>query len=139
MPIKRRYLYHVTDPENVESILRDGLLRGGGKRQSSMVYLSEKPLSWWSPGMKILKVDIKNLMGEWSDFLSESDEVLFWGDIPAERIKAYEPKVKKVEITDLKRFFKLGNGERGTGNGRVRPSPRRAHGRALMGRTTLPR
>ena len=92
MPIKRRYLYHVTDPENVESILRNGLLRGGGKRQASMVYLSKKPLSWWSPGMKILKVDIKNLMGEWSDFLSASDEILYWGDIPAERIKVYEPE-----------------------------------------------
>lgn len=93
MPMKRkRFLYHVTDSENVESILQKGLLRGGGKRQAAMVYLSEKPLSWWYPGAKILKVDIKNLMGEWSDFLPEIDEVLFWGDIPAKRIKVYEPK-----------------------------------------------
>lgn len=88
---RKRYLYHVTDPENVESILRNGLLRGGGKRQAALVYLSEKPLSWWQPGMKILKVDIKNLMGEWSDFLPASDEILYWGDIPPERIKVYEP------------------------------------------------
>lgn len=88
---RKRFLYHVTNPENVESILQKGLLRGGGKRQAAMVYLSEKPLSWWYPGAKILKVDIKNLMGEWSDFLPGIDEVLFWGDIPAERIKVYEP------------------------------------------------
>lgn len=93
MPMKRkRFLYHVTDPGNVESILQKGLLRGGGKRQAAMVYLSEKPLSWWYPGAKILKVDTKNLMGEWSDFLPESDEILYWGDIPSERIKVYEPK-----------------------------------------------
>ena len=92
MPMKRkRFLYHVTDPENVESILQKGLLRGGGKRQAAFVCLSEKSLSWWQPGMKILKVDIKNLMGEWSDFIHESDEILFWGDIPPERIKVYEP------------------------------------------------
>ena len=92
MPNKRRYLYHATGAENVESILQNGLLRGGGKRQAAFVCLSEKPLSWWQPGMKILRVNIKNLMGEWSNFLSESDEILYWGDIPAERIKAYEPK-----------------------------------------------
>ena len=92
IPMKyKRFLYHVTDSENVESILRKGLLRGGGKRQAAFVCLSKKPLSWWYPGAKILRVDIKDLMGKWSDFLSESDEILFWGDIPAERIKVYEP------------------------------------------------
>ena len=33
----------------------------------------------------------------------------------AEWIRAYEPRVKSIEVTDIKRFFKLGNGERGTG------------------------
>lgn len=92
MPDKRRRFYHVTEPENLKSILRNGLLRGGGKRQAAFVCLSEKPLSWWKPGMTILKVDIKNLPGERSDFLPESDEILYWGDIPAKRIKVYEPK-----------------------------------------------
>lgn len=41
--------------------------------------------------MTILSVDIVNLIGEWSDFLPESDEILFWGDIPPERIKVCFP------------------------------------------------
>ena len=92
----KRYLYHVTPSENVQSILRDGLIRGGGQRRAAAVYMSEKPLTWWGPGMKILRVDTKDLMGEWSDFMPESDEILFWGDIPAERIKVYEPNTVEL-------------------------------------------
>lgn len=91
---RKRYLYHVTEPENVESILQKGLLRGGGKRQAVFVCLSEKPLSWWYSGAKILKVDIKNLMGKWSDFLPESDEILFLGrhtGMEADEKRACEP------------------------------------------------
>lgn len=94
----KRYLYHATPSENVRSILRDGLIRGGGTRSAAAVYMSEKPLTWWRPGMRILRVDTKDLMGEWSDFLPESDEILFWGDIPAKRIKVYEPNTVEKRI-----------------------------------------
>lgn len=98
---RKRYLYHVTDPENVESILRNGLLRGGGKRQSFAVYLSEDPLLWWNPGMKILKVDMKGLFGEMSGFEPWGSEWLYWGDIPAKRIKVYEPNtVELIRMND---------------------------------------
>ena len=41
----------------------------------------------------------------------------------AEWIRKYEPRVKKIEVTDVKRFFRLrgtGNGERGMDDGDVR-------------------
>ena len=88
---KRRYLYHSTPSENVESILREGLIRGGHIKRGFAISLSQDPLQWWRPGMTILSVDIVNLIGEWSDFLPESDEILFWGDIPPERIKVCFP------------------------------------------------
>ena len=79
---RARYLYHVTKPENVESIMRDGLRRGG-KRRGCMVHLSESPLSWWREGLRILRVDISGLDHiEANTFLPKSDEVIFWGDIP---------------------------------------------------------
>ena len=41
----KHYLYHVTKPENVPAILRDGLKR----KYEFAVYLSEKWDSWWKP------------------------------------------------------------------------------------------
>ena len=41
--------------------------------------------------MAILRIDTKDLIGEWTDFLFESDEILYWGDIEKERITLYEP------------------------------------------------
>ena len=81
---RKRFLYHVTAPENVSDIMLGGLKRGGGIRQAAAVYLSEKPLSWYQSGLVILKVDISGLQSvPATTFLPESDEVLFWGDIPA--------------------------------------------------------
>ena len=55
-----------------------------GNRTTFAVYLSEKPLSWHQKGLSILKVDVSGLKElKASTFLPESDEVLFWGDIPA--------------------------------------------------------
>lgn len=83
---RKRYLYHVTDPENVPSIMLGGLKRGGGIRNCCAVYLSEKPLSWYQHGKVILRVDVSGLQEiEATTFLPESDEILFWGDIPAWR------------------------------------------------------
>ena len=39
----------------------------------------------------ILRIDTKDLIGEWTDFLSECDEILYWGNIEKERITLYEP------------------------------------------------
>ena len=85
---RKRYLYHVTEPKNVEAILRDGLRRSMGARTTCAVYLSEKPLSWYRPGMEI----------EAATFLPGSDEVLFWGDIPQWRLtgKGWAPRINLV-------------------------------------------
>ena len=81
---RAKYLYHVTPADNVESILTSGLMRGA-KRRTMAVYLSTKPFSWYQEnGMRILRVDISGLGSiPTTTFLPDSDEVLFWGDIPA--------------------------------------------------------
>ena len=67
--------------------------------------------------------------------LRRADVALATCEAEAEWIREYEPRVKKVEITDLKRFFDLnhvaafaeaiaGNGERGMGNGEWRAASR---------------
>lgn len=55
-------------------------------------------------------------------FLRRADCVVATCAAEAEWIRAYEPRIKRIEITDIMRFFdlsrvKTGNGERGTGNG----------------------
>lgn len=81
---RKKYLYHVTQKENVEKILKEGLQRSASNRTTWAVYLSEKPLSWHQDGLEILKVDVSGLEElKATTFLPELDEVLFWGDIPA--------------------------------------------------------
>lgn len=82
----KQYLYHVTPKENVRSILREGLRRGGGMRPGFAVYLSEKPHSWYALGLAIFKVRITGMEHEMTTFLPGSDEILVWGDIPPERV-----------------------------------------------------
>ena len=55
-------------------------------------------------------------------FLRRAECVVATCAAEADWIRAYEPRVKRIEITDIKRFFDLnrvekGNGKRGTGNG----------------------
>jgi len=80
---RKRYLYHVTKPENVGNIIKYGLLRSYSDHTAFAIYLSENPKSWYQPGLDILRVDISGLPQEMTTFLPESDEVLYWGDIPA--------------------------------------------------------
>jgi hypothetical protein len=97
---RSKYLYHVTDASNVDSILRGGLTTYA-KRRTMAVYLSTKPLSWYQEGMRILKVDIGGLSCiPATTFLPDSDEVLFWGDIPAWKHTkdGYKPRI--TDVTD---------------------------------------
>lgn len=77
-------LYHVTPSENVEAILKNGLLRVHGDVGSAFICLSEKPGSWMVDGLTLLDVDIEGL-----------DEVCVWGDIPPNRIRI----TKGVQLT----------------------------------------
>ena len=68
MSHRKHYLYHVAKPENVPSILRDGLKRKNG----FAVYMSESPYSWWTPDLAVLRVRITGLKGL-KTFLPELD------------------------------------------------------------------
>jgi hypothetical protein len=95
---RARYLFHVTDAQNVDSIIKNGLLRHA-KRSASAIYLSTHPLSWYQEGLRILRVDISGLSTiPANTFLPDSDEVLFWGDIPAWKHtkKGYVVRIKDV-------------------------------------------
>lgn len=76
---RKTVLYHVTEPKNTESIMRFGL-----RREGWCVYLSTKPLSWYRDGLRILRVDISGLTQvKANTFLPDSDEVLWWGEVPS--------------------------------------------------------
>ncbi len=98
---RKRFLYHVTDADNVESIKRGGLRRYA-KRSAMAIYLSTNPLSWYQDGMRILKVDISGLSCvPATTFLPDSDEVLFWGDIPAWKLTKDGYKERITDVTDI--------------------------------------
>ena len=100
--LRKRYLYHVTEPKNVKGILRDGLRQSMGNRTTCAVYLSENPTSWYQPGLEILRVDVSGLEEmKATTFLPDSDEVLFWGDISAWKMtkKGWQPRINLV--TDM--------------------------------------
>ena len=72
-----------------------------GGRTTCAVYLSEKPLSWYQPGMEILRVDVSGLDEmKATTFLPESDEILFWGDIPAWKMTKDGWKQRITLVTD---------------------------------------
>lgn len=104
----KQFLYHVTPKENVQSILRDGLKRGGNSGRGFAVSLSEKPYSWYALGLAIFEVRIGGLKHDMTTFLPESDEILVWGDIPAERVRT----VKASEVIPRKILQNLRNRER---------------------------
>lgn len=107
---RKRYLYHVTQPENVGNILKFGLMRSQGKRTTFAVYLSEKPLSWYQDGLDILRVDMAGLMETTpaTTFLPDSDEVLYWGDIPAWKPTkdGWKPRIELVTKKHIKYHFR---------------------------------
>lgn len=87
------YLYHITEPEYVQNILRRGLIRGGNGKKA-MLYLCEDPGSWYKDGCSIIKVDMRNLPLniEITHAYPELDEYLVWGDIEPTRVS---------DVTDL--------------------------------------
>lgn len=100
----KQILYHVTPVENVESILQNGL-----KRKGFAVYCSEKPYSWWKPGMAIFKVRVTGLKCDMSTFLPESDEVLIWGDVSPERLFLCKP----IEVAPRRMYKNLHREKKG--------------------------
>lgn len=81
-------LYHVTKPENVDSILKVGLLRNHDGHKSAFVFLSEDPDSWMEDGLVLLGVDVDGLnIRMTTPLIENTDEICAWGDIPPERIK----------------------------------------------------
>ena len=94
-------LYHVTKPENVESILKYGLLRCHGDHKSAFVFLSEDPDSWIVDGLVLLEVDVDGLNCRLTTPLIENtDEICAWGDIPPERIRVVENEQARCEQKD---------------------------------------
>ena len=94
-------LYHVTKPENVDSILKNGLLRCHGEHRSAFVFLSEDPDSWMDNGLVLLCVDVDGLNVRLTTPLIENtDEICAWGDIPPERIRVVENEQTRGEQED---------------------------------------
>jgi hypothetical protein len=83
---RKQYLYHVTPKENTKMILREGLKRKNG----FCVYLSERPFSWWKPGMDILRVRITGLKELHISPEEGLDEILCFEDINPLRIHEYK-------------------------------------------------
>lgn len=78
---RKQFLFQATTPENAEKIRREGLKR----QKKPWVYLSERPTSWWQPGLVVLRVRIVGLKHEMYHW-KELDEILVCGDINPERI-----------------------------------------------------
>ena len=83
-----KMLYHSTDAKNIESILKNGLLRCHDNHTSAFICLSEKPDSWFQVGQTLLSVDIDGLDCKITSWIPDGlDEVCVWGDIPPNRIR----------------------------------------------------
>ena len=80
-------LYHTTLKENMNSILEKGLQPS----KIGIVYLSEKPDSWWQGDNYItFEVDMENYKGKLTTFNEPNlDEVLCWGSIEPSRLRVY--------------------------------------------------
>ena len=95
-----KILYHVTPSANVESILKNGLLRCHGDHKSAFIFLSEDPDSWIDDELVLLDVDVDGLKCRFTTpCIENTDEICVWGDIPPERIKLHEKT--KVLFLDI--------------------------------------
>lgn len=89
---RKQYLFHTTTPENAKHILREGLKRENG----FCCYLSERPFSWWKPGMVILRIRITGLKDLHVSPEEGLDEILSFEDISPLRIHEYKPTRKEL-------------------------------------------
>lgn len=96
----KHWLYHVTEVKNVDSILKEGL-----KKNGIAVYLSENPLSWWKPGMVVLKVRATGLKDKMTRVDEKLDEILVWDDIRPERVSKYIMTKKQLKDAEDKYYF----------------------------------
>jgi len=97
---RKKYLFHVTSPENVENIIKTGLRRNV-HRPTCAVYCSERPLSWYEDGLEILRLDITGLSNiHATTSLPEMDEIMFWGDIPPTKQTKDGEKPRFKVVTD---------------------------------------
>ena len=83
-------LYHTTLKKNKDSILKKGLLAS----KIGIVYLSEKPNSWWQGDEYVtFEIDTKNLKNKLTTFNQPKlDEVLCWGNIKPDKLKLFEKR-----------------------------------------------
>lgn len=96
----KQWLYHVTEAETVDSILKEGL-----KKNGIAVYLSENPLSWWKPGLVILKVRATGLKDKMTRVDDNLDELLVWDNIRPERISKYVMTKKQLKDAEDRYYF----------------------------------
>jgi len=90
----KKVLYHITEKENVPSILEKGLLCGGLSHRGSFVSLCEEWISWYEDGLAILEVDIDGIDCDIRTWLPQLDEVCVWGDIEPWRIRIFKKDEK---------------------------------------------
>ena len=78
-------LYHTTLKKNLESIKEKGLIASN----IGIVYLSEKPDSWWQGKDYItFEVNLAGCKNKLTTFNKpDLDEVLCWGNIESSRLK----------------------------------------------------
>lgn len=96
---RKQFLFHATTPENAKKIRLEGL-----KRQNKpWVYLSERPTSWWKPGLVVLRVRITGLKCEMYHW-DEIDEILVCQDIPAGRISMENKKLPRRFVQKLEEY-----------------------------------
>ena len=95
-------LYHTTLKENKDSILEKGLIPS----KMGIIYLSEKPDSWWQDEDHItFEVDIKNTDKLTTFNEPDLDEVLYWGNIGPERIKLMEKENNGISYIKSKAIY----------------------------------
>ena len=78
-------LYHTTLKSNIKSIQERGLIPSS----IGIVYLSEKPQSWWQGEEYVtLEVNMDGVLHKLTTFNDPNlDEILCWGRIEPQRLK----------------------------------------------------
>lgn len=85
--MKKMKLYHTTLKKNKDSIVKKGLIPS----KIGIVYLSEKPNSWWQGDEYVtFEVDIKNTDKLTTFNEPGLDEILCWGKIEPNRLRLIE-------------------------------------------------